>query len=360
MKYRHVCLESVCSILPPQRVTSEEIEAQLGRVYRELHLPEGRLELMTGIRERRFYPPRTIPGEVGPRTVSLAIENSGIKAEQFGALVHGSVCRDQLEPATANRIHHFSALPDHCQIFDLSNACLGLLNGMLLLANMIEMRQIQAGVVVGTEIGRPLVEGTIDALLNDASLTRKSFKKDFASLTIGSGSTAMVLCHEELSRHGTRLIGGVCRSDTSTFELCAGGGQSASDSQGRPRMNTDSEELLHAGIRLAESTFADFRRELNWDSEQIDRVITHQVGKAHRELLLDGLGIPKDHDFPTYHKFGNTGSVALPMALGLAIENGHIRPNHRLALLGIGSGLNSIMLGIDFRGCAAATNIYEQ
>ena len=93
-------------------------------------------------------------------------------------------------------------------IYDVSNACLGLLTGMIQVANMIELGQIRAGVVVGTECGRELVENTIARLNADESLTRDSIKNSIASLTIGSASVAIVLCDEELSQTGNRLTGG--------------------------------------------------------------------------------------------------------------------------------------------------------
>lgn len=200
MRFQHVCVEAFACTLPPHVVTSEEIEERLAPVYERLHLPAGRLEMMTGIRERRFFDPGTLPGTISATTATRAVEQSGIDRSHFGALVHASVCRDQMEPATACGVHHRAGLPSDCSVFDLSNACLGLLNGMLLIASMIELGQIRAGVVVGTEIGRPLVEGTIDRLLADDSITRKEIKNEFASLTIGSGSAAIVLCDRSLSK----------------------------------------------------------------------------------------------------------------------------------------------------------------
>ena len=64
MRYQRVCIESFGYTLPDEVVTSAEIEERLAPVYRRLRLPEGRLELMTGIRERRFWPPGTLPGDV--------------------------------------------------------------------------------------------------------------------------------------------------------------------------------------------------------------------------------------------------------------------------------------------------------
>jgi len=194
MHFRRVCLESFGYTLPDEVVTTSELELRLAPLYDRLRLPEGRLELMTGIRERRFFPPATQPSTVSIQSARRAIDASGIDSRYFGALIHGSVCRDFLEPATACRVHHGLDLPSEAMIYDVSNACLGLLNGIVQIASMIELGQIRAGVVVGTECGRALVENTIELLNSDNSLTRDSVKDYIASLTIGAASVAIVLC----------------------------------------------------------------------------------------------------------------------------------------------------------------------
>ncbi|QDT66462.1 3-oxoacyl-ACP synthase III [Calycomorphotria hydatis] len=346
MRYRRVYLESIVHTLPPHRVTSEELEARLAPVYDRLGLPEGRLELMTGIRERRFFDPGTLPGQISGETARRAIETSGIDPEKFGLLIHGSVCRDQMEPATACGVHHAAGLTHRAIPLDLSNACLGLTNGMVIAANQIESGVIDAAVVVGTETGRGLVEGTIDSLNNDETITRNDVKGAFASLTIGSGSAAVVLCHEDIAQSGHQFLGEAMRSATQHHNLCAGGVESEKHGDGRPRMETDSEALLYAGVDLAEETWNDFTRVMEWVEADVQKVVTHQVGRAHRKLLLDRLGIPLEKDFPTVETMGNTGAVALPMALSLAVENEHIQPGDHIAMLGIGSGLSAAMLGL--------------
>src|SRR2546425_13351053 len=54
MRYSTVCIESIGYELPKHVVTSAEIEARLAPLYDRLQLPYGRLEMMSGIRERRF------------------------------------------------------------------------------------------------------------------------------------------------------------------------------------------------------------------------------------------------------------------------------------------------------------------
>lgn len=348
MQYQNVCVEVFAYTLPEEVVTSEAIEARLRPLYDRLRLPEGRLELMTGIRQRRFWPPGTMPSEKSVETAEKAIRLSGIDRREIGALVHGSVCRDYLEPATACSVHHRLRLRPDCILYDVSNACLGLLNGMVQVAGMIELGQIRAGLVVGTESSRALVEATIDQLNRDTGLTRNDVKPAFASLTIGSGSAAVLLCDRELSRTGNRLLGGVARANTEFCGLCQGD-HGAVEGESRPLMQTDSEGLLRRGVETAKAAFAGFCGEIGWPAGEIHKTFCHQVGRAHQKLLFEALGLDPSLDYTTLEWLGNTGSVALPMTAAIGIEQGRLKRDDHVALLGIGSGINVLMLGVEWR-----------
>src|SRR5258708_10002492 len=105
MRYHHVCVEAIGYNLPPQVVTSAEIEAQLAPIYERFHLPAGRLELMTGIRERRFWDRGVLPGAISALTAERVLAAANLDRKHIGCLVHGSVCRDRLEPATPHPVH---------------------------------------------------------------------------------------------------------------------------------------------------------------------------------------------------------------------------------------------------------------
>ena len=59
MRFQNVCIESIAAALPEEVWTSTDIEERLRPLYERLRLPFGRLELMSGIRERRVWPPGT-------------------------------------------------------------------------------------------------------------------------------------------------------------------------------------------------------------------------------------------------------------------------------------------------------------
>jgi len=347
MKFQKVCIESLGYTLPSENWTSADVEQKLAPLYQRLKLPEGRLELMTGIARRGFWPADVRPSQVSVRSGMAALEAADIDPKMIGCLIHGSVCRDFLEPATACTVHHQTGLPADCLIYDVSNACLGILSGMIQAACMIESGQIKAALIVGSEGGRQLVEGTIKALNEDQTLTRKSVKSAVASLTIGSASAAVVLTHESISKTQNRLSTATTLANTAYHDLC----QSDQDQAGagmQPLMHTDSELLLKQGIKTGVDTFARFLEETNWDRAAIDRTVCHQVGVAHRKLMLDSLELSPENDFATFGFLGNTGSAALPSAFAIGCDEGFFGPGNKVAWLGIGSGINSTMMGIEW------------
>lgn len=349
MRYSNVCLESLGYTLPQEVVSSGELERRLEPLYRRLRLPEGRLELITGIRQRRFWPEGTLPSEKSVESGERALAAANIDRRHVGALVHASVCRDHLEPATACRVHHQLDLPQDCLIYDVSNACLGILNGMVQVANMIELGQIRAGLVVGSEGSRQLVETTIATLNADTSLTRRQIKSAVASLTIGSASCAVLLTDRELSGTDNRLLQATFRAETRHHELCRSGRDESVGGGMQPLMHTDSERLMEAGIAAGQATFEHFLRETGWTRDELDRTFCHQVGTAHRKQLLETLGLNEARDYATLEWLGNTGSAALPVTMAVGLQRQAVRPGEQVAMLGIGSGINCLLLAARLR-----------
>ncbi len=344
MRFRHACIESLAAVLPEEIWSSVQIEERLRPLYERLKLPFGRLELMTGIRERRMWPAGTRPSDASAAAGRVVLQRSRIKAEQVEAFIHCAVSRDMLEPATASFAHNKIGLGPHTQIFDLSNACLGFLNGLVTLGAMIDAGQIRCGLIVAGENGRPLVEQTIRHLL-EAPLSRNEIKPFFANLTIGSGAVAAVICHEDVLPAGPkhRLLAGAYLAATEYSQLCQG------DTAGEGlQMQTDSEQLLLAGVAVARSTWQLFEKETGWSRDTPKRFICHQVGGTHRRKLYEAVGLDLERDFSTFETLGNTGSAALPTALALAVEQDVLRAGDNVALLGIGSGINSLMLAVEW------------
>jgi 3-oxoacyl-[acyl-carrier-protein] synthase-3 len=342
MSFNKVIIEKMAYSLPPHIVSSEELEENLAPIYERLNLQVGRLELMTGIKERRFWD-STQQASQSSAEAGLKLLNEGnIDPNEVDLLIHSAVCRDRLEPATASYVHNLMGLGPDTQILDVSNACLGFLNALILAGSMIEQGTINRAIIVAGENGKPLVDETV-RLLNESNFDRKSIKPYFANLTIGGGAVAWSLCRKA-SEHAAcpSLSQFASSTDTSHNRLCEG-----DQSMGGMLMQTDSEELLHAGIKVATLAWKKFLQVSKWDSQSPELVVTHQVGKAHQFEIEKALGYDSVKSFTSYESLGNCGSVSLPITYTLACEQNQNYLKKKSALLGIGSGLSSLMLALN-------------
>jgi acyl-CoA:acyl-CoA alkyltransferase len=347
MKYSKVFIESFGYELAPVVVTSAELEARLEPLYKALHFAPGQLQALTGIRERRWWEPGYPLSKGAVAAAKKALAASDVAASDIGALLYTGVCREQFEPATACRVAAGLGIAGNTAVFDLSNACLGVLNGILEVANRIELGQIRAGLVVSCESARDINDIMINRMLADRGM--ENFASSLATLTGGSGAVAVLLTDGSFSNSGRRrLRGGVTLAAPEHHRLCLWGVQP--DGHGRfiQSMSTDAVSVMNFGIELGTRTWAEFLPEVGWTDNDVDRVVCHQVGSAHQSAILKTLGIPLHKDFTTYEFLGNMGTVSLPLTAALADERDLLSAGDRVAFLGIGSGLNCLMLGVDW------------
>ena len=332
-RYGRTVLLGVERVEAPVVVTSGELDDRLGEVYQRTGLRAGMLEGLVGIRERRRWADdgSFIDGAVAAGRAALAA--SGVAAEDIGLMINTSLSREWLEPSTAVVIHDALGLPPGCQNFDVTNACLGFMNGMEIAAAMIESGQIDHALVVDSEDSQPVQEATIGRLSADG-VTASDVMQEFAALTLGSGAVAMVLGRADQHPEGHRLVVGVSRAATQHHELCVGDNQV---------MKTDLKGLLEAGLDLSAELWSEAEREFGWDAG-IRRYFLHQISQVHTEAICERLNIEPERAPRTFPEFGNIGpaSVAFTMA-GHAAD---LESGDRVLLLGIGSGLNATCLEI--------------
>ena len=97
----------------------------------------------------------------------ISNEGTAKKAKDIDLVIHASVCRDFLEPATSALIHDQLGLSSTCAFFDLSNACLGIMHAWTLAAQLIQSKAYKNVLVVGAENSGPLLCDTLEKLENN-------------------------------------------------------------------------------------------------------------------------------------------------------------------------------------------------
>lgn len=345
MRYSRVFVESIGYELAPNVVCSSALEERLAPVYQAIKVPPGQIELLTGVRERRFWDPGQTMADGAARAGRKALEASGIAPGDIGMLIYGGVCRDNLEPATACAVADELGIRGGAIVHDLSNACLGVMNAIFHVANAIEAGQIGAGMVVSCESARQIVDLTIERMRRKRDM--ETFKASMATMTGGSGAIGVVLTGTSTGR-GHRIVGGVIRSAPEHHALSRWGPDSGVPTSGPQVMVTNAVETLEHGVKLGMQTYGAFLPEVGWPETGPDRVICHQVGSAHRIAVLKALGVGIDRDYSTFETLGNIGTVSVPITAAIAGERGFLRRGQRVGFFGIGSGLNCLMLGIEW------------
>ena len=351
MKYTKVVLETIGYELAPVVVTSDELEERLETLYKKLHIAAGSLEALTGIAERRWWEPHHSLSRSAAAAAKKALTRSGVPAEALEAVIYAGVCRESFEPATACAVAAELGVEGAAAVYDISNACLGILNGIHEIANRIELGQIRAGVVVSAETAREIVDVTIEHMLREATMT--AYTEGLATLTGGSGAVAVLVTDGSFGSEAShRLLGGAQRAAPEHYGLCRWGLADAPTlhrAEALPQsMITDAAAVLQHGVTLGVATWRDFLGQMGWSTEDVDRVICHQVGASHRDAILASIGIAPEKDFSTFPHLGNIGTVSLPITAAVAEERQAIRSGDHVAFLGIGSGLNCIMLGVEW------------
>jgi 3-oxoacyl-[acyl-carrier-protein] synthase-3 len=331
--FQNVSIASLAHIDAPCRLTSAEVNERLRPMLDRLGIRVDVLGDVAGIHARRFWEEGVEVSDAATLAAEKALAELGVPREKIGLLVSTAVSREYLEPSTASIVAGNLGLADTCQNFDVANACLAFLNGMDIASRMIECGEIEYALIVDGESANLAYEKTIERLLAP-DVTDEQFRQELATLTLGSGSVAMVLARRDLAPDAPQYKGGVSRAATEWNTLCRGN---------LDRMVTDTRMLMVEGIKLASKTFQAARQALGWVVEELDEFVIHQVSQVHTNALVKAIGIDPAKVFTIFSEYGNIGPASVPIVLSKLKEMGRLKKGSRIALLGIGSGLNCSM-----------------
>ncbi len=336
MLFNNVVIKSVGAVDAPHTISSDDIKERLLPTFERLGVRGNPLIDLAGIMERRLWEAGMMPSDAATLAARQVLTTADVDPKRVGVLINTSVSRDFLEPSTACMVHGNLRLPDTCESFDVGNACLAFINGMNIAGRMLERGEIDYALVVNGENSRDITEQTIQRL-SGPEVTKQQFRGEFATLTLGSGAAAMLLSRGDLEPDGHQYKGGVSRAACQFNNLCRGSNQ---------QMWTDTRSLLIEGLKLAGMTFSAARQLLGWMVNELDHYVIHQVSKAHTESFIKRFGVDPAKVYRIFPFLGNIGPASIPTVLAKIVEEDKIKRGDRVALMGIGSGLNCSMAEI--------------
>lgn len=316
---------------------SEALLPQVRRLLPATMQDHSFLQQLTGIRERRMWADRDHPpSRAAAQVADRLLSRLGVARSEVELLISSSVTRDYIEPSVASLVHGDMALPETCLCFDLSNACVGMVNGIEVATEMIRSGRVSNALVVCAENTHDLIDGALRQL-GTGSPDAALFESLLPGLTLGCGAVAVWLTRDAVATGALRVEGSASLAATTQ-------GRNRLCTAQRELITTQSRGLLRQGLLLAARTLVRLEAKLGIRRQQLDLFVCHQVSETHAMGVAKVWGMPFERFHNIYPTHGNMGPAAVAYCLHEALRAGRVAPGTQVLLGGIGSGLNCTLM----------------
>lgn len=317
--------------LPDQRVTSGELMDEIGskRFGWSRHF----LSRCTGIKERRVADPSMQPSDLAIFASEAALKDANISAHELDAIIYCGIDRDWVEPSTAHRVQAELGVTG-AMCVDVTNACLGSMNGVAMADMMIGTGSARNVLVCTGEAPTRITYQAISRLKK--IWDKQEAKRLLGALTVGDAGGAMIIgeCTEISTWKQFRFF-----SDSAYIDLCQ-----YSHKEGGMTGYMLMESIGLAMIKLNNRAIQATYQALNWFPRDINKLFCHQIGRRPHAAMVK-LASLEMHNAPiTYGQFGNLTSASI--VVNMTIN----RPNRgdKCLVLSAGSGLSICQAGLTF------------
>lgn len=265
----------------------------------------------TGIEERRIAGDEENTSDLALSAAKKAIEDANITADQIGLILVATVTPDRAFPSVACQIQETLGAVNAAAM-DVSAACSGFIYALATAKQFIESKSYQYILVVGVEKLSKVTDW------NDRN-TAVLFGDGACAAVIGEVSEGRGILSFELGADGT---GGkhLFMNDEQTISM-----------NGR--------EVFKFAVRQMGETAVSVLEKAGLSKEDVDLLIPHQANIRIMEASRERLELPEEKLSKHIHKYGNTSSASIGLALADELEDGRIKDDDILVLVGFGGGL---------------------
>jgi 3-oxoacyl-[acyl-carrier-protein] synthase-3 len=277
----------------------------------------------TGIKERRIADDRDTTVTLGLRAARKALAVADVLPEDVELIITATSSPTHLFPATANMIQDKLGARQ-AGAFDILAACSGFIYGLSLASSQIQSGAVDTALVIGTE--------TLSRIMDWTDRT--------TAILFGDGAGAFVL--KNRSTPGG-VLECVMHSDGSGGDLLYAESGARPSWNGTPGPDSiiamNGREVFRFASRVMASATQEVVERAGFTLEDIDMIVPHQANLRIIQSAARGLKLPEDKFIINVDRYGNTSTASIPIALVEGVEQGLIKPNDRLVLVGFGGGL---------------------
>ncbi len=300
----------------PERVLSND------EIERMVETSDEWIRDRTGIAERRIADERDTTATLGLRAARKALTQANLSPRDLDLIIVATSSPTHLFPATANTIQDKLGA-SRAGAFDLLAACTGFIYAVSLAAAHIEAGMANAVLVIGTE--------TLSRILD--------WQDRSTCILFGDGAGAFVLCASE-TPGGVRAS--VLHSDGSGGDHLYARSGVRTSWNGPPTEQSlvmNGQEVFRFASRVMAQATEEVLEQAGLAIDDVDVIIPHQANIRIIQAAARGLKLPMDRFFVNIERYGNTSTASIPIAVVEAVEQGQLKSNDRLVLVGFGAGL---------------------
>ncbi|ANZ33802.1 beta-ketoacyl-ACP synthase III [Staphylococcus carnosus] len=267
---------------------------------------------MTGIKERRWAGEDQETSDLAYEASVKAIKDAGIKPEDIDMVIVATSTGDFPFPTVANMLQERLGLGKVATMDQLA-ACSGFMYSLITAKQYIASGDYQNILVVG-----------VDKLSKITDMTDRS-----TAILFGDGAGAAVI--GEVSE-GRGIMSYEMGSDGS-------GGKYLYLNPENGKIFMNGREVFKFAVRIMGEASRNVVEKAGITADDVDMFVPHQANIRIMESARERLGIPKEKMSVSVNKFGNTSAASIPLSIGQELENGRIKDDDVLVLVGFGGGL---------------------
>ncbi len=280
----------------------------------------------TGIKERRIAAADEYTSTFATLAGRRALEMAGISAEELDLIILGTVTPDFPFPATACIVQKELGAKN-AAAFDLSAACSGFIYGLNMAEAQIKSGMAKKALVLGAEVLTRVVD----------------FSDRNTCILFGDGAGAVVLEADSGDQGilSTHIFSNGCHWDL-LYQPGAGCRHPASDAATIDEklyyLRMEGNEVFKHAVRAMGDAAVAALEANQLTADQLSLLIPHQANRRIIEATGKRIGLPEEKVFVNLHKYGNTSSASIPIALDEANREGRIKTGDLVLLDAFGGG----------------------
>lgn len=279
----------------------------------------------TGISERRIRGENDTNSGMAVAASKPALAMAGVKATDLDLIIVATSSPDHLLPPVSSQVQ--AMLGAKCGAFQLGAGCSGWVYGLTVASQFIQNGTAQHVLVVGSEIisfAIDYTDRTTCVLFGDAAA---------AVVLSVTDEPSGVLAHE-LGSDGSDYDALWVRDAGSTNPLS----QATIDNR-HNFIEMDGRRVFKFATRTVAQSLKRTIDKAGLLPDDIDLFIPHQANARIVEAGARLLRQPAEKFYMNIHKYGNTSTASVPLAMVEALEEGRLKEGDKVAMIAFGAGL---------------------